>query len=69
RPGLDGPGAGGGRRNGAGADAAGLRLVALLTVGQPRDLLQGRRVIESQRPVDPARLADPGVPVRAAVAG
>jgi 3-phenylpropionate/trans-cinnamate dioxygenase ferredoxin reductase component len=40
------------------------RLVALLTVDQPRDLLQGRRVIASGVPVDPARLADPGVPVR-----
>ena len=40
------------------------RLVALLTVGLPRDLLQGRRVIEAGRPVDAARLADPAVPVR-----
>lgn len=46
----------------------GERLAAVLTVGLPRDLLQGRRVIESQRPVDPARLADPAVPVRDAVA-
>ena len=35
------------------------RLVALLTVGLPRDLLQGRRVIEAGAPVDAARLADP----------
>ena len=44
------------------------RLVAMLTVGQPRELLQGRRVIASGAPVDPDRLADPGVPVRDAVA-
>ncbi len=42
-------------------------LVAVLAVGQPRDLLQGRRVIESGQPVDPARLADPAVPIRATV--
>jgi 3-phenylpropionate/trans-cinnamate dioxygenase ferredoxin reductase component len=49
---------------GAGAaDGAG-RLVAVLTVGQPRDLLQGRRVIGAGRPVDLARLADPAVPLR-----
>jgi NADPH-dependent 2,4-dienoyl-CoA reductase/sulfur reductase-like enzyme len=40
------------------------RLAALLTVGLPRDLLQGRRVIGSGSPVDPARLADPRIPVR-----
>jgi 3-phenylpropionate/trans-cinnamate dioxygenase ferredoxin reductase component len=44
------------------------RLVALLTVGLPRDLLQGRRVIESGAPVDAARLADPAVAVRDTVA-
>jgi 3-phenylpropionate/trans-cinnamate dioxygenase ferredoxin reductase subunit len=44
-------------------DRAG-RLVAVLTVGQPRDLLQGRRVIQGARPVDLARLADPAVPLR-----
>jgi 3-phenylpropionate/trans-cinnamate dioxygenase ferredoxin reductase subunit len=48
---------------------AGDRLVALLTVGLPRDLLQGRRVIEAGAPVDAARLADPAVPVRDTVAG
>jgi 3-phenylpropionate/trans-cinnamate dioxygenase ferredoxin reductase subunit len=36
----------------------------MLTVGLPRDLLQARRVIEAGAPVDPARLADPQVPVR-----
>jgi 3-phenylpropionate/trans-cinnamate dioxygenase ferredoxin reductase component len=40
------------------------RLVALLTVGRPRDLVQGRRVIAAGGPVDPARLADPAVAVR-----
>jgi 3-phenylpropionate/trans-cinnamate dioxygenase ferredoxin reductase subunit len=44
------------------------RMVALLTVGLPRDLLQGRRVIESGAPVDAARLADPAVAVRDTVA-
>jgi len=44
------------------------RLVALLTVSLPRDLLQGRRVIESGAPVDAARLADPAVAVRDTVA-
>ncbi len=43
---------------------AGEALVALLTVDSPRDLLQGRRMIESGLPVDAARLADPQVPVR-----
>ncbi len=47
----------------------GPRLVALLTVDRPRDLVQGRRVIASGMPVDAARLADPGIPVRDAVAG
>jgi 3-phenylpropionate/trans-cinnamate dioxygenase ferredoxin reductase component len=47
---------------------AGDRLVALLSVGRPRDLVQGRRVIESGLPVDAGRLADPGVPVKEAVA-
>ena len=39
-------------------------LVAVLTVGRPRDLLQGRRLIASGAPVDPARLADPAIPLR-----
>jgi 3-phenylpropionate/trans-cinnamate dioxygenase ferredoxin reductase subunit len=51
----------------AGCWLAGGRLVALLTVGLPRDLQQGRRLIASGQPVDPAGLADPAVPVRAAV--
>jgi len=40
------------------------RLVALLTVGLPRDLLQGRRLIAAGLPVDPARMADPAMPLR-----
>ena len=42
------------------------RLVAMLTVGRPRDLLQARRLIAAAGPVDPARLADPAIPVKAA---
>jgi 3-phenylpropionate/trans-cinnamate dioxygenase ferredoxin reductase component len=42
----------------------GNRLVATLTVGLPRDLLQARRAIEAGRIVDPAKLADPAIPVR-----
>ncbi|MFF4327491.1 NAD(P)/FAD-dependent oxidoreductase [Streptomyces sp. NPDC001591] len=41
-------------------------LVALLAVGRPRDLAQGRKLIESGVPVDPARVADPGVPLKSA---
>jgi len=48
---------------------AGDLLVALLTVNFPRDLAQGRRVIESGTPVDPARLSDPGILLRDAVRG
>ena len=40
------------------------RLVAMLTVGQPRDLTQARRAIAAGAAVDPVRLADPAVPVR-----
>jgi 3-phenylpropionate/trans-cinnamate dioxygenase ferredoxin reductase component len=43
---------------------AGDRLVATLTVGLPRDLLQARRLIEAGSPVDPDRLADPGIALR-----
>ncbi len=49
---------------------AGERLVAALTVGLPRDLLQARRLIEAGGLVDPARLTDPGIAVRdAGIAG
>jgi 3-phenylpropionate/trans-cinnamate dioxygenase ferredoxin reductase component len=46
---------------------AGGRLAALLTVGLPRDLLQGRRVIAAGAAVDPDRLADQQIPVRDSV--
>ena len=45
------------------------RLVAILTVDRPRDLLQGRRVIASASPVDVGRLTDPAIPVKDAAAG
>ena len=48
---------------------AGDQLVALLTVNFPRDLAQGRRVIESGSPVDAERLSDPAVLIRDAVKG
>ncbi|MFF6792267.1 NAD(P)/FAD-dependent oxidoreductase [Streptomyces filamentosus] len=41
--------------------------VALLAVGRPRDLAQGRRLIEAGTPLDPARAADPAVPLKSAV--
>jgi 3-phenylpropionate/trans-cinnamate dioxygenase ferredoxin reductase subunit len=45
---------------------AGTRLVAMLTVDRPRDLVQGRRrMIDGAEP-DPARLADLAVPVKSA---
>ncbi|MEU3608689.1 FAD-dependent oxidoreductase [Streptomyces sp. NPDC035033] len=40
--------------------------VALLAVGRPRDLAQGRRLIEAGTPVDPERAADPAVPLKSA---
>ena len=49
---------------GAVPGGTGERLVALLTVGRPRDLLQGRRAIAAGDPVDPGRLADPAIAVR-----
>ncbi|MCX5396517.1 NAD(P)/FAD-dependent oxidoreductase [Streptomyces sp. NBC_00102] len=42
-------------------------LVALLAVGRPRDLTQGRRLVASGRTVDPERAADPAVPLKSAV--
>ncbi|MFJ5706849.1 NAD(P)/FAD-dependent oxidoreductase [Streptomyces sp. NPDC093105] len=41
--------------------------VALLAVGRPRDLAQGRKLIEAGTPVDPERAADPAVPLKSAV--
>ncbi len=43
------------------------RLVAVLAIGRPRDLLQGRRLIASGDPVDDVRLSDPAIPVRDAL--
>ncbi|MFG2130398.1 NAD(P)/FAD-dependent oxidoreductase [Streptomyces sp. NPDC048751] len=44
------------------------RLVALLAVGRPRDLAQGRRLIESGTPMNPELLTDPARPLKAATA-
>ncbi|MFJ3230266.1 NAD(P)/FAD-dependent oxidoreductase [Streptomyces sp. NPDC086787] len=44
------------------------RLVALLAVGRPRDLAQGRRLIEAGTPVDRNLLTDPARPLKQAVA-
>lgn len=44
------------------------RLVALLTVGRPRDLAQGRRLIEAGTPMNPRLLVDPARPLKAATA-
>ncbi|MFI8361266.1 NAD(P)/FAD-dependent oxidoreductase [Streptomyces sp. NPDC085612] len=41
-------------------------LVAVLAVGRPRDLAQGRRLVETALPVDPARVADPAIPLKSA---
>ncbi|WP_328298213.1 FAD-dependent oxidoreductase [Streptomyces sp. NBC_00435] len=43
------------------------RLAAVLAVGRPRDLAQGRRLIESGVPVDPAKVADPAVALKSTV--
>ncbi|MEW9527939.1 NAD(P)/FAD-dependent oxidoreductase [Microbispora sp. NPDC049125] len=40
------------------------RLAAILTVDRPRDVVQGRRVVEGGRRLDPARVSDPTVPLR-----
>lgn len=45
---------------------SGDHLLAVLTVDVPKDLMQGRRLIESASAVDPAKLADPGIQLRAA---
>ncbi|MGW2282585.1 NAD(P)/FAD-dependent oxidoreductase [Streptomyces sp. NPDC001770] len=42
-------------------------LVALLAVGRPRDLIQGRKLVASGSAVDPERAADPAVPLKSAV--
>ncbi|MFF8829028.1 NAD(P)/FAD-dependent oxidoreductase [Streptomyces sp. NPDC015131] len=43
--------------------------VALLAVGRPRDLAQGRKLIEAGTPLDPALVADPAVPLKSAARG
>ncbi len=42
-------------------------LVALLAVGRPRDLAQGRKLIERGVRLDPVEAADPAIPLKAAV--
>ncbi|MFF4570735.1 NAD(P)/FAD-dependent oxidoreductase [Streptomyces sp. NPDC001410] len=44
------------------------RLVALLAVGRPRDLAQGRRLIEASRRMDAEALTDPARPLKDATA-
>jgi NADPH-dependent 2,4-dienoyl-CoA reductase/sulfur reductase-like enzyme len=44
------------------------RLTAVLAVNRPRDLVQARRLIAGGTRVDPARLADPAIPLKDAVA-
>ncbi|MFG2980374.1 NAD(P)/FAD-dependent oxidoreductase [Streptomyces sp. NPDC048258] len=39
-------------------------LVAVLAVGRPRDLAQGRKLIETAAAVDPAKVSDPAVPLK-----
>lgn len=39
-------------------------LVALLTVGRPKDMVQARRLIAARAAVDAERLSDPAVPVK-----
>ncbi|MGW5848519.1 NAD(P)/FAD-dependent oxidoreductase [Streptomyces sp. NPDC055254] len=43
-------------------------LVAVLAVGRPRDLAQGRKLIETAVPLDPAKAADPAIPLKSATA-
>ncbi|MFE3649885.1 NAD(P)/FAD-dependent oxidoreductase [Streptomyces sp. NPDC057579] len=52
---------------GAGAGDGAGRLVALLAVGRPRDLAQGRRLIERGALLDRERAADATVPLKSAV--
>ncbi|MFF2728619.1 NAD(P)/FAD-dependent oxidoreductase [Streptomyces sp. NPDC058008] len=41
-------------------------LVAVLAVGRPRDLAQGRKLVEAGARIDPARAADSSVPLKSA---
>jgi 3-phenylpropionate/trans-cinnamate dioxygenase ferredoxin reductase component len=50
------------------SDSPASRLTAVLTVNRPRDLLQARRLIAAGTQVDPARLTDPAIPLKDAVA-
>ncbi|MFI7386867.1 NAD(P)/FAD-dependent oxidoreductase [Streptomyces sp. NPDC049813] len=43
-------------------------LVGVLAVGRPRDLAQGRKLIEAGTALDPERLADPARPLKSALA-
>ncbi|MFC9297790.1 NAD(P)/FAD-dependent oxidoreductase [Streptomyces sp. NPDC057011] len=43
-------------------------LVAVLAVGRPRDVAQGRKLIETGVAVDPSKVADPAVPLKSAAA-
>ncbi|MFG2486983.1 NAD(P)/FAD-dependent oxidoreductase [Streptomyces virginiae] len=43
-------------------------LVAVLAVGRPRDLAQGRKLVETGVIVDPAKVSDPGTPLKSATA-
>ncbi|HWG03356.1 MAG TPA: FAD-dependent oxidoreductase [Trebonia sp.] len=47
---------------------SGDRLTAVLAVGRPRDMLQGRRLIAGRAVVDRARVADPAIPLKSALA-
>ncbi len=42
-------------------------LVAVLSVGRPRDLIQGRKLIEAGTPLDPGLAGDASVPLKSAV--
>jgi 3-phenylpropionate/trans-cinnamate dioxygenase ferredoxin reductase component len=44
-------------------------LAAVLAVDRPRDFVQGRKLAEARKPVDPGKLADTSINVRDAVAG
>ncbi|MFE9121058.1 NAD(P)/FAD-dependent oxidoreductase [Streptomyces sp. NPDC007172] len=41
-------------------------LVALLAVGRPRDLAQGRKLIDAGARMDPSKTADPSIPLKSA---
>ncbi|MFD9371749.1 NAD(P)/FAD-dependent oxidoreductase [Streptomyces sp. NPDC060020] len=43
-------------------------LVAVLAVGRPRDVAQGRKLIEAAVPLDPSKVADPSTPLKSAAA-